>query len=265
MLKRFLLSMLFGLGLICVMGCTAEISKMSIMTNGHAELEDGRAVDGTVAEASVARGDADGGAGKAMMGGPVAARSGFEPDAALAVPPSPEPVRFHRPLFVGNSLVEGMRMNCPDDYPFFCETGIWLQTLNNKLSLPDDFDCAIIEMGSNELGGYSRDRFTDEYRELVSRIGKPCFCLSIPPVCEAKSRYADRICNANVELYNSYIRDLCEETGAVYVDCSEFFGDVLDPAWTWDGLHLNSPVYLDWYTWVRDLVLDTDWGDELAA
>ena len=41
MFKRFLFSMLFGLGLLCVMGCMAEIA---IMTNGHAELEEREAV-----------------------------------------------------------------------------------------------------------------------------------------------------------------------------------------------------------------------------
>lgn len=259
MFKRFLFSMLFGLRLLCVMGCTAEIA---IMTNGHAELEEREAVAEALVDVHASQEAWTGDVGLAASG-VSAARAGSAPDATPAA--TPEPVRFHKPLFVGNSLVEGMRMNCPDDYPFFCETGIWLQTLNDKLSLPEDFDCAIIEMGSNELGGYSRDKFMDEYRTLISRLGKPCFCLSIPPVCEAKSRYADRICNANVELYNSYIEELCEETGAIYIDCSEFFGDVLDPAWTWDGLHLSSPAYLDWYTWVRDLVLDTDWGDELAA
>ena len=61
------------------------------------------------------------------------------------------------PFFVGNSLVEGMRLNSDDGYPFCCKVGISLKELNDTLKLPDDYDIAIIEMGSNELGLYSEE------------------------------------------------------------------------------------------------------------
>ena len=56
---------------------------------------------------------------------------------------------------MGNSLVEGLRLNSDDGYPFYCEVGISLPTLNRNLTLPDEYDIAIIEVGSNELGAYS--------------------------------------------------------------------------------------------------------------
>lgn len=158
------------------------------------------------------------------------------------------------PFFVGNSLMEGMRLNSEDGYTFQCKVGISLPTLNQQLNLPDNYTMAVIEMGSNELGAYSEQRFKEEYIKLINTLNCPCYCLSIPPCNEAKSQYADRICNANVRLYNSYIQDVCTETGATYVDCSEFFGDVLPAEWTGDGLHLSSSVYANWYQWVLSKV-----------
>lgn len=92
------------------------------------------------------------------------------------------------PFFVGNSLVEGLRLNSDDGYPFYCEVGISLPTLNRKLALPDDYDIAIIEMGSNELGAYSEESFKNSYQELIEILDCPCYCLSIPPINWTKSR-----------------------------------------------------------------------------
>lgn len=160
-------------------------------------------------------------------------------------------------LFVGNSLVEGMRLNSDGTHAFLCETGISLKALNDRLELPENYDLAIIEMGSNELGAYSEEDFKDEYVKLTETLDRPCWCLSIPPVDEARSKYAARINNDNVELYNGFVRDVCRETGATYIDCSGFFGDMLDPSWTTDGLHLKGDIYAGWYGWVlRETGLD---------
>lgn len=154
------------------------------------------------------------------------------------------------PFFVGNSLMEGLRLNSDDGYPFYCEVGISLPTLNRNLVLPDEYDIAIIEMGSNELGAYSEESFEGAYKELIETLDCPCYCLSIPPINWTKSRYAARVNNTNVRLYNDYIRSVCSETGATFVDCSDFFGDTLPAEWTRDGLHLTSSTYANWYQWI---------------
>lgn len=154
------------------------------------------------------------------------------------------------PFFVGNSLVEGLRLNSDDGYPFYCEVGISLPSLNRNLALPDRYDIAIIEMGSNELGTYSKESFEGAYKELIEILDCPCYCLSIPPINWSKSRYAARVNNTNVRLYNNYIRNVCSETSATFVDCSDFFGDTLPAEWTRDGLHLTSSSYANWYQWI---------------
>lgn len=158
------------------------------------------------------------------------------------------------PFFVGNSLVEGMRLNSDDGYPFCCKVGISLKELNDTLKLPDDYDIAIIEMGSNELGLYSEEQFVEEYKTLIQTLSCPCYCLSIPPCNEGKSRYAPRVNNKNVVEYNEYVQRVCEETGATYIDCSSFFGSTLKKEWTGDGLHLRPSVYAEWYQWTLDQI-----------
>jgi len=170
--------------------------------------------------------------------------------------------RDSRLLFLGNSLISGIKSNsgrAGRQDSFICKVGISLKEFNSKYPAKAsncDFDAVVVEMGSNELGVYSEEQFLEEYTKLIDYFNCPVFCLSIPPVNEAKSHYAKRVCNRNVLLYNGFVERVCEETGAVYVDCSEFFGDVLDSAWTGDGLHLKSGVYAQWYVWLLNQILN---------
>lgn len=158
------------------------------------------------------------------------------------------------PFFVGNSLMVGLESRCTEGYTFQSKTGISLSALNNQLKLPDNYTMAVIEMGTNELGVYSKEQFKSDYATLIEKLDCLCYCLSIPPVNESKSNYADRVNNNNVKLYNSYIIEICEETGSIYVDCSEFFGDILCAGWTHDGLHMSGQTYENWYRWVLEKV-----------
>lgn len=157
-------------------------------------------------------------------------------------------------LYLGNSLVAGLESVSASEDKFICKVGISLRELN-KTFLPKavetDKNTVLIEMGSNELGVYSAKEFIEAYTQTVNSFGCTVYCLSIPPVNERKSKYAPRVNNANVQLYNSYIQIVCEQTGATYIDCSEFFGDTLKAAWTGDGLHLKTSVYEQWLGWIQ--------------
>ncbi len=164
-----------------------------------------------------------------------------------------------RVLFVGNSLVQGLRSACADGgHSFICRKGLSLTGL--MYILPDgsgaDCDIAVIEMGSNELGLWSEDDFKASYAEALDRIACPAVCLSVPPVCGAKSRYGARVNNSNAAECSGWIRDACwDRDDAVYLDCSGFFGDALDPGMTGDGLHLTAEAYSDWYGWIMSELL----------
>lgn len=170
-----------------------------------------------------------------------------------------------RVMFIGNSLVQGLASACDDDgTDFLCRQGISLPSLVRMLDGfdPGPFDLFVIGMGSNELGLYSKEEFTALYGQVLDRLGgKTAVCLSVPPVCEEKSRYGSRVSGANIESENGWIEEMCgNRDGAVYLDCSGFFGGSLDPGWTGDGLHLSGYIYGEWYAWIMERLTDGQAG-----
>lgn len=165
-------------------------------------------------------------------------------------------------VFVGNSLVEGMRMMSNGQNNFICKVGISLDGLKkgyyNKLY---NYDCetVVIGMGTNELGSYSEEKFKNSYMDLVKHIrsinpDSNIVCLSIPPVSQYKSNNSSSFNNTNVVKYNGYIQDLCNNENMSYIDNSEFFGSVLNSKWTSDGIHLSGKIYKQWYDFVLNKI-----------
>lgn len=161
-------------------------------------------------------------------------------------------------IFIGNSLVEGLRLNSGTSNIFTCKVGVSLDGLYDNgiynTILNSKFKVAVIEMGTNELGGYKEERFKTSYINLINTVKESnpeaiVYCVSIPPTSSTKSR-TSRFNNKNVQIYNQYIRDVCEQTGSHYIDCTEMFGDVLDSNWSRDGIHLSSSIYKEWYDYI---------------
>lgn len=161
-------------------------------------------------------------------------------------------------VFVGNSLVEGMRMMSKGENNFICKVGITLEGLKSGY-YPKLYnyscDTVVIGMGTNELGSYSETKFKNSYMDLVNHIrsiNPDCniICMSIPPVSQNKSNSSSSFNNTNVVKYNGYIQSLCQSEGLIYIDNSEFFGTVLNSSWTPDGIHLNGKIYRQWYDFV---------------
>lgn len=158
-----------------------------------------------------------------------------------------------RPYFVGNSLFVGVQGAAGDDAQFCCKTGVMLPELNQMLTTEGDYDCVFVCMGTNELGGFDRETFLQEYARLIERFDVPVFCVSVPPVNEAKvwaRGYAKRVCNTNVQTTNAWIQAFCEDRGYEYLDCVGFFGIDLAGDMTGDGLHLTPDGYEAWYQWL---------------
>lgn len=165
-------------------------------------------------------------------------------------------------VFVGNSLVEGMRMMSNGQNNFICKVGINLDGLKkgyyNKLY---NYDCetVVIGMGTNELGSYSEEKFKNSYMDLVNHIrsinsNSNIICMSIPPVSQNKSNNSSSFNNTNVVKYNGYIQDLCKSENLIYIDNTEFFGNVLNSNWTPDGIHLGGKIYRQWYDFVLNKI-----------
>lgn len=161
-------------------------------------------------------------------------------------------------LFIGNSLIEGIRLYTTDNNAFICKVGISLSELkSNYFSSISNYSCdtIVIGMGTNELGGYSEETFKQYYNELIDKVysvnsNAVIYCLSVPPVSQRKSNNSSSFNNTNVKIYSGYIKSICEERGITYLDCSEHFGDVLNSNWTGDGIHLSAKQYVNWYNWI---------------
>lgn len=186
-------------------------------------------------------------------------RTEWPPDPAATASseqdPEPEPflARGEKILYAGNSLACGLRaVNANPEASFLCKTGISLPSLDGMLPGSRTWDAAVLVMGTNELGLWSEADFKSAYGSVLDKLGPRTACLSVPPVCQEKSRYGPRTSSANAALYSSWIKDACEEKGAVFVDCAEFFGDELDPELTGDGLHLTADGYRVWLAWLEE-------------
>lgn len=162
-------------------------------------------------------------------------------------------------LFIGNSLIEGIRISTDTNNKFLCKVGISLNGLKDniydKIS-KSKFDLAIIGMGTNELGGYSKEAFIEGYNELISKIqstnpDSSIVLLSIPPVSASKSSSGTRFNNKNVKIYNEYIQEIADQQDQIiYLDCTDFFGSELKSSWTGDGIHMSGSIYNDWYNFI---------------
>ena len=166
-------------------------------------------------------------------------------------------------LFIGNSLVEGFRLTANTKDKFICEVGISLKGLKKYFSQIEKYPCdfVAIEMGTNELGSYSEEEFKSEYLNLINKIfevneNAKIYCISIPPVSQRKSDNSEYFNNNNVEKYNKYILDICEENNLVYIDSTPFFGYILDSSITGDGIHLIGKKYIEWFNFVRDFIIE---------
>ena len=166
-------------------------------------------------------------------------------------------------VFIGNSLVEGLRLYSESNNVFLCKVGIDLKGLKSDIYKKlKNYSCetVVIGMGTNELGYYTEETFKNCYKDLIAYIRSinpetNIICLSIPPVSEKKSNSSDNFNNYNVKKYNGYIQDIiAEDTSLLFVDNKDFFGEVLSTDFTGDGIHLRGKVYQKWYQYIIEKI-----------
>ena len=183
----------------------------------------------------------------------------FIPSAVIIEDVEPAAVEAPKYLFVGNSLVTGLKAYGDEEHTYVCKVGISLPALIKDYSddiKAADFNIALIQMGSNELGGWKKENFKDRYTELIAVIqnaspGCRVICMSIVPVTTARDTGGTRFNNANVATYTEWIKEVVEETGTEFLDLSPFFGTVLRTDWAGnDGMHLKGTIYKNWYEYI---------------
>ena len=156
-------------------------------------------------------------------------------------------------LFIGNSLTEGMRI-VTEGYTknkFICKSGVSLDGLQLSPINDMDFTVVIINMGTNEIGGYTKARFIASYQALIKKVQEynpnaQIICCSVPPIAN-NNNYPAHYNNTNAQLYTQYILEAIKDYDVKYVDNALFFGSELNPKWTNDGLHYKFNIYTQWY------------------
>ncbi len=176
-------------------------------------------------------------------------------------PPGPgESIAPEQLLFIGNSLVEGLQAAAGGRHAFLCENGLRLSGVPGKIypRLGDqNFRTALVELGTNELPDCTKEAFQAGCRALAGEIREAnpaasIVFLSIPPVSAARSAAGDGFTNERVRQFNGWLREICTQ-GVVFLDCTAFFGEELDPAMTDSGgIHLTPQGYRDWYAWILE-------------
>ena len=165
-------------------------------------------------------------------------------------------------LFVGNSLIDGIRIMTGETC--LCEVGISLEGLKSEIyGQMRKYSCnnVVIEMGTNEMGVYDRERFMDEYQDLIDHIrdineDAVIVCMSIPPVTAKEDATSEFFKNKFVRACNGYIQELCEENDLIYLDNTPFFGDVLDMDISDGAIHLKSNEYVEWHDYIIETLED---------
>lgn len=173
------------------------------------------------------------------------------------------PVEEKDILFIGNSLIDGIRLYGGSECQFLCKVGVSLDGLKSKIYSQianKEFRVVVIGMGTNELGSYEEEHFKESYEDLINWVygvnpEVKIYCLSIPPVSSNKSNSNTLFTNENVKEYNGYIREICDEFSIDYIDNMLFFGNVLQSNWTGDGIHLTGNVYSNWYSYVMKNII----------
>lgn len=156
-------------------------------------------------------------------------------------------------LFIGNSLTEGMRIvtEGQTNNKFICKSGVSLDGLQLSPINDMDFKVVIINMGTNEIGGYTKARFIASYQALIEKVQEynpnaQIICCSVPPIAN-NNNYPAHYNNTNAQLYTQYILEAIKDYDVKYVDNALFFGNELNPQWTNDGLHYKFNIYTQWY------------------
>lgn len=168
-------------------------------------------------------------------------------------------------LFIGNSLTVGMMQTTNSNNTFLCKTGISLDGLKENIYeeiKEKEFKVAIIGMGTNELGFYTKEQFKNSYNELILHIktvnpNAKIICMSVPPVTKWKSDSNSNFTNKNAKTYNGYIEEICKENNLIYLDNTEFFDEELKDDWSGDGIHFTGKIYQNWYEWIIENIKKT--------
>lgn len=108
----------------------------------------------------------------------------------------------------------------------------------------------VVLSGTNDLGLIAHDdeqAYIDRYMSAIKNLGaNQTYLLSILPRDDDWSHAEEKISNKRIRAFNDRIKALCDDVPQItYVDAFDvmLLGNTLNPAYTYDGLHLTTEGY----------------------
>ncbi|MDR2360495.1 MAG: S-layer homology domain-containing protein [Oscillospiraceae bacterium] len=201
------------------------------------------------------------------------AQTSSDPSPAPDPSAAPTEPTSGKTAFIGNSLIHGLYLYGKDDEPdYYFSTGISVfKALSAEFSssvgaaatlsdaLPgENYSRVYLLFGINELGSNTK-RFRNAYSEIIAQVKQYCpgteICvISVLPVSKERNDSSSVFTNEHVNGFNAALRELCDENGFSYIDIYALLADedgYLPANSTWDGIHLNSGVYVTWADFLK--------------
>ena len=214
-----------------------------------------------------------------------------EPTAAPTPTPEPTPVYdysqpvpesaaveddwFADAVFIGDSRTEGFKLYSGlKTARYYASRGLAVDTVFTEPLIPldgqtvsvidalraeGDFQKAYIMLGINELGWVSVEAFIDDYAAIIDALREinpdvQIYVQSILPVTREKSETDSIYNNPRIDVFNSYLRDMCQDKEVYYLDVAEAVRDndgVLPEDAATDGVHLSREYCEKWLAYLK--------------
>ena len=215
-------------------------------------------------------------------------------DYTMPVPENGDPVDdsyFADAVFLGDSRMEGFALQCGlKNITCYAYKGLTTESVftseviykdGEKVTAMDalrdtDFAKVYIMLGINETGWPKPEAFPQYYGKIVDAIREirsdaVIYAMSIIPVAKSVSDTHEYVKNDKINLYNSYLRDMCAEKEVFYIDLSFMAGEdgALPEGAARDGIHVGYDLCKEWLAYLRThtipVRLVTDTGTETEA
>lgn len=157
-------------------------------------------------------------------------------------------------VFIGNSLVEGFRVNEYFPGKNIKNRGVGgSETLHLIEKLPDIVRNKprklFIEIGVNDIvTGRAAETILENLKQIISiaRKESPLTKIYVHSLLPSTHEYA--IYNDVIRKYNSQLEPYCASNGIDYIDLYDLFENEgrLNKKFTYDGIHLNGDGYRVW-------------------
>lgn len=183
---------------------------------------------------------------------------------------------FEDAVFIGDSRMEGFRnFSGITKGSFVTAVGMELENIYTDAQIPTakgnvlvldalknlNFTKVYMMLGTNELGAYDMDAVKESYRQVLADV-KTCasttepivYVYSVVYVEESLVSTGDYVNNANVDIINQEILELCKDEGYHYVNLNEILSDgnhSLISGASEDGVHMNQDYCRKWLEYTK--------------